>query len=101
MKRFIGFVCICALIIFGALFSYCSSPNEIATPINDTIYIRNTVTIRETVYVDTTNNIVDSLQEELFIAKYKLERIRYYNDIAKNGNNIRFLRGWLNRVLNE
>lgn len=38
---------------------------------------------------------------ELFVAKYKLERIRYYNSIAKNGNNIRFLRGWINRVLEE
>ena len=101
MKGFIGFVCICALIIFGALFSYCSSPNKMATSINDTIYIRDTVTIKETVYVDTINSIVDSLQEELFVAKYKLERIRYYNNIAKNGNNIKYLRGWINRVLND
>lgn len=41
----------------------------------------------------------DSINEELFVAKYKLERIRYYNDIAKNGNNIKFLRGWVYRVL--
>lgn len=42
-----------------------------------------------------------TISEELFIAKYKLERIRYYNDIAAKGNNIKFLRGWINRVLNE
>ena len=42
-----------------------------------------------------------AISAELFVAKYKLERIRYYNDIAAKGNNIRFLRGWLNRVLNE
>lgn len=42
-----------------------------------------------------------TISAELFVAKYKLERIRYYNDIAGKGNNIRFLRGWLNRVLNE
>lgn len=41
----------------------------------------------------------DSINEELFVAKYKLERIRYYNNIAKNGNNIKFLRGWVYRVL--
>lgn len=38
---------------------------------------------------------------ELFIAKYKLERIKYYNKVAAKGNNIRFLRGWINRVLND
>lgn len=36
-----------------------------------------------------------------FVLRYKLERIRYYNDIAKKGNNIKYLRGWINRVLNE
>lgn len=49
----------------------------------------------------TIHNINDSLKSELFIYKYKLERIRYYNDIAKNGNNIKYLRGWINRTLNE
>lgn len=47
--------------------------------------------------VDTTKTMSD----ELFVAKYKLERIRYYNDIAKKGNNIKYLRGWINRVLEE
>ena len=43
----------------------------------------------------------DSLGEDLFVAKYKLGRIKYYNDIAAKGNNIKYLRGWINRVLNE
>lgn len=42
-----------------------------------------------------------TISAELFIAKYKLERIRYYNEIAAKGNNIKYLRGWINRVLNE
>lgn len=40
----------------------------------------------------------DSLAAELFVAKYKLERIKYYNSIAKKGNNLKYLRGWINRV---
>lgn len=44
---------------------------------------------------------IDSLSEKLFIAEYKLERIREYNRIAAQGNNITFLRGWINRVLND
>ena len=41
------------------------------------------------------------MSSDEFILRYKLERIRYYNDIAKNGNNIKYLRGWINRVLEE
>lgn len=43
----------------------------------------------------------DSISGDLFDANYKLERIRYYNNIAANGNNIKYLRGWINRVLND
>lgn len=42
-----------------------------------------------------------AISAELFVAKYKLERIRHYNEIATKGNNIKYLRGWINRVLNE
>lgn len=42
-----------------------------------------------------------AISAELFVVKYKLERIRHYNEIAAKGNNIKYLRGWLNRILNE
>lgn len=42
-----------------------------------------------------------TMSADYFVTKYKLERIRYYNEIAGKGNNIKFLRGWINRVLNE
>lgn len=42
-----------------------------------------------------------AMTEELFIAKFKLEKIKYYNEIAAKGNNIKFLRGWINRTLEE
>lgn len=41
------------------------------------------------------------MSEDEFILRFKLERIRYYNECAGKGNNIKFLRGWVNRVLNE
>lgn len=41
------------------------------------------------------------MSEEEFILRYKLERIRYYNECAGKGNNAKYLRGWINRVLNE
>ena len=30
-----------------------------------------------------------------------LEKIKEYNKIAAKGNNIKYLRGWINRVLKE
>lgn len=66
------------------------STDSIIHKVNNTKHIIDSLTCR-----------CDSLTGELQVAKYKLERIRYYNDIAKKGNNIVFLRGWLNRVLNE
>lgn len=46
------------------------------------------------------NNSIDTIVENNIIANYKLERIKYYNSIAK-GNQLQFLRGWINRVLNN
>lgn len=66
------------------------STDSIVHKVNNTKHIIDSLTCR-----------CDSLTGELQVANYKLERIRYYNDIAKKGNNIIFLRGWLNRVLNE
>lgn len=52
-------------------------------------------------YKDSLNYIRDSLGQDLFIANYKLVKIKEYNRLAGNGNNIKFLRGWINRTLNE
>ena len=41
------------------------------------------------------------MSEDEFILRFKLERIRYYNECARKGNNSKYLRGWINRVLNE
>lgn len=42
-----------------------------------------------------------TISAELFLLRYKIERIKYYNSIAGNANNIKYLRGWINRVINE
>lgn len=71
--------------------------------VNDTIYISQVDTVYKTdsVLIKELNDSINVLNEELFIANYKLERVKYYNDIAAKGNNIKFLRGWINRVLNN
>lgn len=53
-------------------------------------------------YNDSIDSLIkefDSINEELQINKIKIERIREYNRIAAQGNNIKFLRGWINRVI--
>lgn len=51
--------------------------------------------------IEEVDSIIADTKEDLLISNYKLERIKYYNKIAANGNNLKFLRGWINRVLNE
>ena len=51
--------------------------------------------------IDSIQNLNSKLEEELNIALFKIDRIKEYNRIAGNGNNIKYLRGWINRTLNE
>ena len=51
--------------------------------------------------IDSMNVVIDSLTGELTLSTYKIEQIKYYNDIAVKNNNIKYLRGWINRTLNE
>ena len=79
----------------------------IYVPVKDTIFEKNNIAriveLEHKCYLlqDSLNTVKDSLGEDLFIAKYKLGRIKYYVDVAAKGNNIKYLRGWCLRVLNE
>lgn len=104
-ENIITFIIGCIIGGIAAYINYTNSSIEVNNPI-----------IERYIPIDTTENVIskvnntkyiidslstrcDSLTGELQVANYKLERIRYYNDVAKRGNNIRFLRGWINRVL--
>ena len=42
----------------------------------------------------------DSLRTKLFVANYKLERIKQYDSIViRNSNQAKFFRGWVRRVI--
>ena len=45
--------------------------------------------------------LCDSLCEEIAVRDIKLARIAEYNRIAGQNNNIKYLRAWINRVLNN
>lgn len=72
-------------------------------PVTDSTCVDSLVYYREMLRrtQDSLNAVKDTTAEDLFVARYKLGRIKYYVNIAKNGNNIKFLRGWCLRVLND
>lgn len=91
-------VYIVTILIVGITGSYFWSNNpkiETKTEI-DTIYVIKRDTIDNTDY-----KVIDSLKSELLIKELKLARIKEYNKIAAKDNNIKYLRGWINRVLEE
>lgn len=98
-------ICIIILCTVCANFKNDTIPVEktIYVPVTDTTCIDSLIYYREQFKrtQDSLAYVKDSLGEDLFVARYKLSRIKYYVDIAPKGNNIKFLRGWCLRVLNE
>lgn len=112
MKKYAYIIIVIVSCIITECFISCNHdivPVEkiIYVPVKDTISEKNNIArIAELehkchILQDSLKIIKDSIGEDLFIARYKLRRIKYYNDIAAKGNNIKYLRGWINRVINE
>lgn len=93
-------IIICSISI-NILLSICSYKNNNITKTTkietDTIYLYKENYNK----IDSLKYINDSIEEKLIVANIKLKRIEYYNNIANKGNNIKYLRGWINRVLKE
>lgn len=105
-ENIITFIIGCVIGGIVAFICHANSSVEVYEPVAIERYIPIESTDSIIHKVNNTKHIIDSLQQandsltgKLQVASYKLERIRYYNDVAKRGNNIRFLRGWINRVL--
>lgn len=77
--------------------------NEVVVYKNYILLLQDSISYYKT-QLNTIQQYKDSivnLKEELFVAKYKLERIKEYNKIAADKTQLQFLRGWINRVLNN
>lgn len=62
------------------------------------------IVIRDTIYVekkyDSLQVVIKKKNDSLFIERYKLERVKYYNGIVKkNSSQLKFLSGWINRAI--
>ena len=67
-------------------------------------YYEDASKVKDNIYENKINDVEiknDSLRVELFKAQYKLNKISQYNAIAAKGNNIKYLRGWIRRALEE
>lgn len=98
----IGFI---VLVIFAICLSSGCAKRITPVPVTDSTAINELVLTKELLRrtQDSLNAYKSdtTISADYFVAKYKLERIRYYNDIAGKGNNIKFLRGWIRRTLDE
>lgn len=108
-KMFNSFFIIVIIAIILTSFSICCirfNKEKVITKYDTTyVYVKDSTSVAQidSLYfvIDSLENINYKYEDELNIALFKLERIRDYNEIAKKGNNIKYLRGWINRVLNE
>lgn len=99
------------IVIIASIVTSC----RYSPPVKETIYVPVKDTVNEqsniariirlehdiVLYQDSLRLVRDSLSENLFIANYKLAKIKRYNELAAKGNNIKYLRGWINRALDE
>lgn len=100
-------IAIAIIILLAGLLITCNSKgdgqkditNDVIYP--DTVYADIALIERYEFLLDSVSIELSHAKENIFVYQYKLERIAYYNSIAANNNNIIFLRGWINRVLND
>lgn len=99
------------IVIIASIVTSC----RYSPPVKETIYVPVKDTVNEqsniariirlehdiVLYQDSLRLVRDSLGENLFVANYKLAKIKRYNELAAKGNNIKYLRGWINRALDE
>ncbi|MBC7947751.1 MAG: hypothetical protein H7Y42_07715 [Chitinophagaceae bacterium] len=96
-----------AIIIFFLAFGCKNKPEPLAVIRDSTLTVEPTWMATDSVIMvsrpDTCGMIslrVDSLKTALFLANYKLEKIRYYLNIClRNPSQDRFLKGWVRRAL--
>lgn len=71
------------------------------------IIVHDTVVFRDTIVVEVVSKSYDSLlavikkkNDSLFLERFRLERVKYYNNIVKkNKSQLKFLSGWISRAV--
>lgn len=92
-----------AFILLATIIFSCkqSVPTEIYH--TDTVFIPkyiDTCIVKNIPIPNNLKSINDSLTTQLFLAKYRIERVKYYLNIClKNPSQDKFLKGWIRRAV--
>lgn len=94
------------LLLFTLISCKQSAPIKeiVYVPVTDSICVDSLVYYKEMLKQtqDSLNAVRDTTAEDLFIARYKLGRIKYYTNIVDNkSSQIKFYKGWIKRVLRD
>lgn len=115
-NKYIKVVCFIPIVVLATIGLTVRCTKTVDVPVEKIIYVpvKDTVSDRAniarivelehkcTLLQDSLNIVKDSLSEDLFVAKYKLGRIKYYTSIVDNKpSQIKFYKGWIKRVLKE
>ncbi|MBC7845557.1 MAG: hypothetical protein H7Y10_03595 [Flavobacterium sp.] len=72
---------------------------------SEKLFITDTISVSNEIFehkYDSLLRVVKKKNDSLFLERYKIERIKYYNKIVqKNKTQLKFLSGWINRVVNN
>lgn len=109
MRKLLLLIIGIVVIVFGVttIVTVCGTPpveKRIYITVTDSTAIDSLIYYREQLkrIQDTLTYVKDSLGEDLFIARYKLGRIKYYTNIVDNNpSQIKFYKGWIKRALKE
>lgn len=70
--------------------------------VHDTVLVRDTIVVQLANFkeVDSLNSIIKKKNDSLFIERFRLERVKYYNRIVqRNKSQTKFLSGWISRAV--
>ena len=94
------------LLLFTLISCKQSAPIKeiVYVPVIDSTCVDSLVYYREMLRCtqDSLNAVKNTTAEDLFVARYKLGRIKYYTDIVDNkSSQMKFYKGWIKRVLRD
>lgn len=94
------------LLLFTLISCKQSAPIKeiVYVPVTDSICVDSLVYYKKILKQtqDSLNAVRDTTAEDLFIARYKLGRIKYYTNIVDNkSSQMKFYKGWIKRVLRD
>jgi len=91
------------IIGLSAVFSCKEKPNLSLSTVNMVTHcVIDTIVKHDTVFLKSDSLIhqIDSLKSKLFLANYKVEKVKFYVKIVdRKPNQIKFLKGWINRAV--